>query len=480
MKKCIAVDLGAESGRVIVGNVSEIDIVYRFQNSPVKIKESIYWDILSIFKEIKEGLKKAFAKYPEQIVSIGIDTWGVDFGLLDKNGDLIGNPYHYRDSRTDCVMDEVFKVIQREELYKETGIQLMQINSIFQLYSFLKNKKNIFDTVKYFLTIPDLLNYWLTGIMTNEYSIASTTQLYNPVINSWSEKVLNKLGINKNIFLNKIIKPGTQIGNLLPSVSKEIGADTNVVVIAPACHDTGSAVAAVPHSGSKNYAYLSSGTWSLLGIETPEPIINEKSLKYNFTNEGAANGGIRLLKNIMGLWILQECKRTWDLDEKTYSYDELMKMAEDNGPAEFKIDPDNPVFLKPGIIGDNMPDRIKEYCKNTEQCVPPSIAEMSRGIIESLADVYVETIRKIEEVSGKNIEILYIIGGGCKNSLLCEITSKKLKLPVIAGPVEATAIGNILVQMISLGEIKSIEQGRKMIKESYKIKEYNFKKYGEK
>jgi rhamnulokinase len=309
--------------------------------------------------------------------------------------------------------------------------------------------------------------------MANEYSIASTTQLFNPVNKNWSAKLLDKLGINKNIFLDNIIKPGTKIGNLLPSVSGEIAAESNVVVIAPACHDTGSAVAAVPHSGSKNYAYLSSGTWSLLGIETPEPVINEKSLKYNFTNEGAANGGIRLLKNIMGLWILQECKRTWDREGKIYTYNELMKMAEDNGPAGFKIDPDNPVFFKPGIIDNSMVDRIKEYCTNTKQIIPLSIAEITRGIIESLAEVYKKTIREIEEVSGKNIEVLYIIGGGCQNSLLCEITSKKLKVPVIAGPAEATAIGNILIQMISLGEIKSIEQGRKMIKESYEIKEYN-------
>lgn len=469
MKKCIAVDLGAESGRIIAGNVSDIEILYRFENSPVKIKENIFWDILSIFKEIKKGLKIAFEKYPDNIESIGIDTWGVDFALLDNNGDLIGNPYHYRDPRTDGIIDEVFKIITKEELYQETGIQLMQINTIFQLYSFFKTKPELAKNAKHFLTIPDLLNYWLTGIMTNEYSIATTTQLFNPVTGKWSVKLLDRLGIDSNIFSGKFISSGTIIGRLLPSVAKETGANPDVLVIAPACHDTGSAVAAVPATGNGNYAYLSSGTWSLFGIETGKPVINNKSLQYNFTNEGGADGGIRLLKNIMGLWILQECKRTWDNSGETYSYDELMSLAIKNGPASFKIDPNDPVFLKSGMTGKTMPDRIKEYCKNTGREIPSGIPEITRGIIESLADAYKKTAEHVKEVTGKEIDELYIIGGGSRNTLLSQLTSEKLKIPVYAGPVEATAIGNILIQMISLGEIKSIAEGRKLIKETYKI-----------
>src|SRR5665648_1070628 len=293
MEKFVAIDLGAESGRVIVGDLSKIEIIYRFPNHLIRVKDSIFWDILGIFNEIK----KAFKKYPNQIVSMGIDTWGVDYVLLDDDGDLLGNPYHNRDKRTDNIMEEIFRIIPKKEIFTETGIQFMQINTIYQLYSFARKKPQILENTRYFLTIPDLLNYWLTGIIKNEYSIATTTQLYNPIKKDWSTKILNKLGFKKEIF-GEIIMPGIKIGKLLPAVAREIGADSEVMVVVPACHDTASAVAAVPVEDNINYAYISSGTWSLLGIETPEPIINDMSFKYNFTNEGSADGGFRFLKNI--------------------------------------------------------------------------------------------------------------------------------------------------------------------------------------
>ena len=471
MQKFIAIDIGAETGRVIVGDVSKMEIIYRFSNNFVRVKDSIFWDILGIFNEIKKGLKKAFKKYPNQIVSIGVDTWGVDYVLLDNDGDLLGNPYHYRDKRTDNIMEEVFRIIPKKEIFTETGIQFMQINTIYQLYSFAKNKPQVFGNAKYFLTIPDLLNYWLTGIIKNEYSIATTTQLYNPIERDWSIKIMNKLGIKREIF-GEIIMPGTKIGKLLPAIAQEIGVNSEVVVVAPACHDTGSAVAAVPVEDDTNYAYISSGTWSLLGVETPEPIINEMSFKYNFTNEGSADGGFRFLKNVTGFWIIQECKKFWDEKVKSYSYDELTEIALKYGPANFKIDPDNLRFLKPGLIDDNMPDRIKAYCRETGQKVPETPAEIVRGVIESLADKYAKTIKMIEEITGKSIKEIYIIGGGSRNGLLCQLVANAMGLPVFAGLVEATAIGNLMIQAKSMGQIKSIVEGRKIIRKSFDIKKY--------
>ncbi len=471
MQKFIAIDIGAETGRVIVGNVSRMEIIYRFSNNLVRVKDSIFWDILGIFNEIKKGLKKAFKKYPNQIVSIGIDTWGVDYVLLDDDGDLLGNPYHYRDKRTDNIMEVVFNIIPKKEIFTETGIQFMQLNTIYQLYSFAKKKSQILENTRYFLTIPDLLNYWLTGIIKNEYSIATTTQLYNPIKKDWSIKILNKLGIKKEIF-GEIIMPGTEIGKLLPIIAREIGADSEVAVVAPACHDTGSAVAAVPIEDNTNYAYISSGTWSLIGIETVKPIINEKSFKYNFTNEGSADGGFRFLKNVTGFWIIQECKKFWDEKVKSYSYDELTEMALKYGPANFRIDPDDLRFLKPDLVDDNMPDRIKGYCQETGQKVPEIPAEIVRGVIESLADKYTKTIKMIEEITNRTINEIHIIGGGCRNSLLCQLVANATGLSVYAGPVEATAIGNLMVQAKSIGQIKSITEGRKIIRESYKIKKY--------
>jgi len=471
MQKFIAIDIGAETGRVIVGDVSKMEIIYRFPNNLVRVKDSIFWDILGIFNEIKKGLKIAYKKYPGQIASIGVDTWGVDYVLLDRNGDLLGNPYHYRDKRTDNIMDEVFKIIPKEDIFTESGIQFMQINTLYQLYSFMKNKPQVFKATKYFLTIPDLLNYWLTGVIKNEYSIATTTQLYNPIKKDWSKKILNKLKLKRGIF-SEIIMPGTKIGKLLPAIAREIGAYSKVVVVAPACHDTASAVAAVPVIDSVDYAYISSGTWSLLGIETPKPIINKKSFNFNFTNEGSADGGFRFLKNITGFWIIQECKKFWEENIKSYSYDELTEMALKYGHANFRINPDNPRFLKPGLIDNNMPDRIRSYCRETGQKTPETPAEIVRGVIESLADKYTNTIKVIEEITNKSIKEIYIIGGGSRNALLCQLVANTTNLPVYAGPVEATAIGNIMIQAISMGEIDSIAQGSKIIRESYKIKKY--------
>ena len=384
---------------------------------------------------------------------------------------MIGNPYHYRDKRTDHIAEKVFQIIPKREIFELTGIQFMQINSLFQLYSFLTQKPEITSSIHYFLTIPDLLNYWLTGVKKNEYSIVTTTQLYNPKEGDWAFPLIDRLGFNKDWF-GTIIPSGTIIGKLLNHINKEIDNEKSIELIAPACHDTGSAVAAIPVEDNEDYVYISSGTWSLLGIESSIPIINEKSFRYNFTNEGSAEGGFRFLQNIMGLWIIQECKRYWDNQGEKFSYEELTRMAEEHGPAHFQIDPSDPVFLKPGLIDDSMPDRIKKYCQRTEQYIPDSIAEITRGVLESLAKTYAKKISQIEEITARKIKEIYIIGGGSQNNLLCQLTANASGLPIFAGPVEATALGNILVQAKARGIISSIKEGRAIIKSTYKIKKY--------
>lgn len=470
MKKHIAIDLGAESGRIIVGDVRRIEVVYRFPNLPVRVGGSLYWDLLGTYAEVKRGLREAFARYPGEIASMGLDTWGVDYVLLDRAGELVGNPYHYRDARTDGVPEELFEIVPKRELYAATGAQIMQINTIYQLYSFARRHPELYRAAAHFLHTPDLYNYWLTGILRNEYSIATTSQLFDPRRRGWATELMRRVGIEPSHF-GEIVMPGTVIGPLASAVAQEVGADSDVLVVAPACHDTASAVAAVP-TASAECAYISSGTWSLLGIESPAPIITDKSFAYNFTNEGAADGGIRFLKNIMGLWIVQECKRAWDAEGKEWSYAELARIAELEGPGCFRIDPDDARYLKPGSPGDAMPDRILSHCREKGQTLPDGPAAIVRGVLESLAATYRSTVTMIEEISGRPVSELAIIGGGSQNALLCQLAADALRIPVSAGPVEATAIGNIMLQQIALGEIGSIAQGRRLVRESYDVQPY--------
>ncbi len=470
MKKHIAIDLGAESGRVIVGDVGKIEVVHRFPNLPVRVGGSLHWDLLGAFAEIKRGLKEAFARYPGQIASLGLDTWGVDFALLDRSGELIGNPYHYRDGRTDGVPEELFRLVPKRELYAITGAQIMQINTIYQLYAFSRRHPELYRAAAHFLHIPDLFTYWLTGVMRNEYSIATTSQLFDPTRRNWAIDLIRRIGLEPSHF-GEIVMPGTVIGPLSSSVAQEVGAQSGVVVVAPGCHDTASAVAAIPTTGG-DFAYLSSGTWSLLGIESPTPIITDKSFSYNFTNEGAADGGIRFLKNIMGLWIVQECKRAWNAEGRESTYAELTRMAEEHGPAGFSIDPDDPRYLKPGSVGDTMPERLLGHCREGGQPLPSGQGAIVRGVLESLAAAYRQTVGMIEEISGRRVSELAIIGGGSQNGLLCRLAAEALGIPVTAGPVEATAIGNIMLQQIALGEIASIAEGRRLVRDSHEVLRY--------
>jgi len=465
MKRYIAVDLGASSGRVVVGNLHEFTVTNRFVTRNDRVNGSVYWDILYIFSEIKEGLKKAFSLFPGEgeISGISIDTWGVDYGLLDAHGALMGLPYHYRDARTDGMMEEVFAKISREEIYKETGIQFMQLNTIYQLAAMKKYQPELLGVAKTYLSVPDLLNFWLCGVAKNEFSHVSTTQLYNPETKDWSWKIIDALDLPRDIFC-EIIPSGTVLGPLRPEVAAKIGAPSSVQVIAGGSHDTAAAVAAVPVVDDKPNIYISSGTWSLLGIESDEPIITEKSLAYNFTNEGAASGKVRFMKNIMGMWIQQECLRWWEAAGETITFKDLD--AETLACADFPstIDPNDNRFLKPNSSKDPMPKRVEDYCRENNLPVPVKKGEFMAVIYRGLAEAYARYARQLSDITGVNYEHLYVIGGGCKNFILNQWTADASGIRVSAGPVEATALGNILIQALALNDIPDKQAGRKLIR----------------
>lgn len=463
----LAVDLGAESGRVIAGNLERFEVVHRFGNIPVRTGDSLHWNILGLYEEIKAGIRIGLGHDP---VSVGIDTWGVDYGLLDRSGALIGVPYHYRDARTDHTAGEVDCRIERRTLYEETGIQTMPFNTLYQLYAQRQRQSELLDGARRFLTLPDLLHYWLSGVAVNESTNASTTQLRNPRTATWSQRVLDLLGLPQSLFSEPVM-PATEIGGLQPGVAAELGAP-NLRVVLPPCHDTAAAVVATPMAAPDESVYISSGTWSLLGIECTQPIIGDLSFAHNFTNEGGADGGIRFLKNIMGLWIVQECRRQWAGQGNSYDYGELTAMAEAAGPAQFTIDPDDERFYKPGLIGDGMADRIAAWCRETGQAVPPTPGSVVRGVLESLARTYAAAVQHLTEITGARYRHIHVIGGGSQNRLLCQLTSDASGCEVHAGPGEATALGNLLLQAVAAGELSSIEAGRALIRERARLISY--------
>lgn len=473
MAKYIAVDLGASNGRVIVGDLNSFEVVNRFKSKNEYIDGGYYWDIMSIFSEIKEGIKEAVKLFPGEIQSIGIDTWGVDYALLDKNKRLLGNPFMYRDHRTDTAREEVFALIPKKDIYSQTGIQFAQFNTLYQLWADKRDSPDLLKAAKYYLSIPDLLNYWLSGVMKNEYSHATTTQLYNPTEGQWAWKIIKELGFPENIF-QEIVPSGTILGPVKEDILSELAIEDEkqIQVIAVGCHDTASAVAAVPVTEEKENLFLSSGTWSLLGVESQKPVINEKTFSADLTNEGSVTGKIRLLKNIMGMWILQESKRWWDLHEKNYTWDELSEMADSFGPVDWHMNPNDPLFFHPSSESDPMPERIRKHCRDNGERVPENTGEIVRGIFQGLAETYTSTIENLEEITGKKYTSLYIVGGGSKDSLLCRLTAEISGRKVSAGPVEATALGNILLQELASGEIKSIDQGREIIRSTQEIKIY--------
>jgi rhamnulokinase len=460
----LAVDLGAESGRTILGQFDGMKLslqdVNRFPNGAVALPDGIHWDVLRLWGEMKSGISQA-CHQGGSIASVGIDTWGVDFGLLDTQGALIFNPFHYRDSRTDGMVDAVFQIIPREEVFNQTGIQFMQLNSLFQLYSMVKSKSPALQIAHTFLTMPDLFNYWFTGKKVSEFTIATTTQCYDPTVGNWAYPILEQLAIPTSIF-PEIVPPGTILGNFSRYVSDEIGA--SMKVIAPACHDTGSAVAAVPAKGD-DFVWISSGTWSIMGVTINKAVISPKSLQYNITNEGGAGGTFRFSKNIMGLWLVQECRRTWNKQGENFSYNDLTQMALQVEGLKSIYNPDDPEFLKPG----DMPSRIQEVCRRTGQPVPITHGDIIRSALDSIALKYRWTLEKIEEITGKKLSTIHIVGGGTQNQLLSQLTADCTGKTVITGPIEATAIGNLLVQAIALGEISNIDQARELVRQSFEV-----------
>ena len=465
----LAFDLGAESGRAILGRLDDdgflqINELHRFPNRMIDVRGNLHWDVLELYREMLNGMCSCAANYTSAPMSIGVDTWGVDFALLDDQGILIGAPFAYRDRRTHGAMEEFLSKISRERLYQLTGIQFLEVNTVFQLYSMVRDKSPQLKIASDLLFIPDIFNYFLTGIKKTEFTFATTSHLYNPRTGYWDNEIFEQLAVPKGI-MQEIVQPGAIIGELTENIGAQTGLK-RIPVVAVASHDTGSAVAAVPASG-KNFAYISSGTWSLMGIESQTPIIDEKTLQYNFTNEGGVCGTFRVLKNITGLWLLQECREEWT-KTREYSYSELTELAKNAVPLTSIIDPDRAEFLNPV----DMPLTIENFCRVTGQPAPRDIGQFVRIIFESLALDYRYTLEQLEEIGGKGIEQIHIVGGGSQNHLLCQFTADATGLPVYAGPAEATAIGNILVQAMAFGRISSLDELREVVRCSFSLDLY--------
>ena len=466
-KRVLAFDFGASSGRAIIGcfdgDKITLQEVHRFSNDPVSVGGTVYWDVLRLFHEIKQGIIKA--KIAGGFDSIGIDTWGVDFGLIDSEGKLMENPVHYRDARTVGLVDEAFETMPKEKLYGITGIQFMELNTLFQLISLKKYRPWMLERAEKMLFMPDLFGYMLTGKMCAEYSIASTSQLIDLDKRTWSKEILDAFGIKESIFA-PLVQPGTVLGELSKEICEECGVDP-VPVISVCGHDTQSAITSVP-CGDGDFAFLSSGTWSLFGTELDKPIVNETSMNINITNEGGFGGSTGFLKNIIGLWLIQESRRQWKREGKEYSYADLEKLALAAEPFKCFIDPDAPEFVPHG----NIPERVREFCRKTGQYVPETVGEIMRCIYESLAMKYRLTFEKLRECTERDYPVIHVIGGGTKDGLLCQMTANSCDRTVKAGPIEATVMGNVAVQLMSDGSVKDIGQARKIVAASSELKTF--------
>lgn len=467
-RKMLAIDLGASSGRGIVGAFDGERISlrenHRFSNDPVYIGGRLYWDILRIFYEIRQSISKTVLQ-GEGISSIGIDTWGVDYALLDRSGRMLSNPVHYRDARTEGVPEEVSRSVPAAELYGVTGIQTLNFNTIYQLFRDRQEAPEQLELAERMLNIPDLLNYFLTGVAANEYTILSTGALLNAGTRDYAWELMDRLGIPRRLF-GPIVQPGTVLGELLPQVQQETGS-THAKVLTVASHDTASAVLAVPVQ-EKDFIYISSGTWSLMGTELAQPLISDRSRARNFTNEGGAMGTVRFLKNIMGLWIIQESRRQWKREGQDYSFAQMEAWARESAPFRSLIDVDDPTFATPG----NMPERIRDFCRRTGQPVPGTVGEVVRCIYESLALKYRLIADAIQELMGRQAAAIHVVGGGTKDGFLCQMTADACGLPVSAGPEEATAIGNLMMQAIAAGELSGLAQARQVVSASFALRRY--------
>ncbi|MCL4703582.1 rhamnulokinase [bacterium] len=459
----LAFDIGAESGRAILGALADgqltIQQISRFANGTLEVNGHLHWNIYRLFEEIKNALQACAAQHTDKPASIAIDTWAVDFGLVGREGDILGLPFAYRDHRTAGMMEEMFKMVPQGRLYQLTGIQMLPFNTIFQLLAMARNRSSLLQIAQHLLFIPDLLSYLLTGEKKSEFTLATTSQLYNSLKHDWEKELLKAIGVSRAL-MPEVVAPATRLGVLLPVIVRETGMQ-QVPVVACASHDTGSAVAAVPAQG-QDWAYLSSGTWSLMGVEVHAPVITAQTQQLNFTNEGGVSGTFRLLKNIMGLWLVQQCRRAW-LAQRQYTYEELMQLAASAAPGKAWIDPDSPEFLNPP----DMPAAVQAYCLRTGQVVPQSHAQIIRCVYESLALKYRLVLEQLKQVHSQKISRLHIVGGGANNTLLCQWTANATGLPVFAGPTEATAIGNIMVQALASGQVQSLAEIRGVVATSF-------------
>ncbi len=465
----IAVDLGAESGRVMLGSIEDgklsLEEMHRFSNGPVEEHGSLRWDFNRLLAEVKTGIGKAARASGGKARGIGVDTWGVDFGLIGADGKLIEAPYHYRDSRTNGMMDQAFAAMPKRDIYQHSGIQFMQLNSLYQVLALRTAESPALAKTRKLIFMADLFSYFLCGKAFGEYTLASTSQMMDMQTGQWSEAIFQKLSLPLAI-MPPIVMPGTVVGELTDAVAQEIGCG-KIPVIAVGSHDTASAVLGVP-AGAGKWAYLSSGTWSLMGVELPKAIINDKTFQHQFTNEGGIENTIRLLKNIMGLWLVQECKRQWQREGQDLSYTQLTQMASQAKPFAGHIDCDCSEFLSPG----DMPARINKHLSDTGQKPTSDKGQMVRMVLESLALKYRRVLAAIEDITGQTIDVLHVVGGGIKNELLCQFTANALGRKVITGPIEATASGNVLMQAKAAGQIKSVDEARRIVRNSFEMTEY--------
>ena len=468
----LAIDLGAESGRIMAGRWNgkrlALEEIHRFPNGPVNLADSLRWDAVRLWAEIKKGLALACKKYRKSIVSVGADTWGVDFVLLTRHGEMLGQPYHYRDARTKGVMERAFRKVPRAEIFRQTGLQFMQFNTLFQLLAVQQHAPELLERADRLLFMPDFVHWALCGSEVAEFTIASTSQCLNPVTRTWATTLLKRFGLPTRVFA-EIVPPGTHLGRLRPGVVERTGLE-RCQVVAPPSHDTASAVAGVPTSrtGKANWAYLSSGTWSLMGVEVRKASLSARTLELNLTNEGGLDGTYRLLKNIMGLWLVQQCKRAFDASGRTYDYGQLAKLAAHAPALRSVLDLDDPRFLNPP----HMPRAIQDFCRETGQPVPKTPGELVRSAYESLALKYRQVLGWLEELTGNRIEVIHIVGGGSQSDILNQFTADACQRPVIAGPVEATAMGNLLLQVRASGELSSLAEMREVVRRSSQVRTY--------
>jgi rhamnulokinase len=468
----LGIDLGAESGRVMAGlwdgQVMRVEELHRFSNQPVNVAESLRWDVLRLWSDIQHGLTIAAKRFGDSIVSVGVDTWGVDFVLLTKSGEMLGQPYHYRDARVNGMFGHAFAQVRREEIFAQTGLQFMEINTLYQLLALQLSHPELLAAADCLLMMPDFFHWCLCGSHVAEFTDATTSQCLNPISRDWAWNMLDKFGLPRRIF-PKVVPPGTELGRLRESVAQRTGLG-RIKVVAPPTHDTASAVAAIPtaNTGRSDWAYISSGTWSLMGIETPNAVMTDQVLQLNFTNEGGIDGTFRLLKNITGLWLVQQCKKSFEARGKSLDYAELASLAEAAPGPHAIIDPDDGSLVNPP----DMPIAMEALCRTTNQPVPASEGAYVRCALESLAAKYATVLAGLEGLAGNKIEVIHVVGGGSRNPLLNQLAANRCRRPIVAGPVETTVLGNLLSQARAAGELKSLAQMRQVVRSSSELREF--------